>query len=102
MVKLKQKWEIKRIYISYTQGFEEIDQGVHGWIEWVSVEPTDETVSNYAEADQLAAEGWELVSVVPLLSGYNFARRKLVTLDLVGGGSSVPTGLLMFFKRPLD
>jgi hypothetical protein len=90
-----QKWEIKRLVIPLLVEGEEFDSGnVTYW------KPTfnEDTQKAFEKANALAADGWELVGITEITSGYE--KKSGFDQFAYGTGCSFTTGFLFMFKRP--
>ena len=94
-----QRWELKRLWVplKIKADVAETSRTTSRTMVWsVSDESTEKAQE---EAAQLAAEGWELVSVVPKIAGrvYSISGRN----EYSSAGCDVTSGYYMFFKRAL-
>lgn len=81
-----QRWELKVVSVSWTVGYDRTKR----WIERVPSPTGDkDTDSQFTVAKQAAADGWELVAVVPIVIANEYT------------GGSVTNEMKLFFKRPL-
>jgi hypothetical protein len=87
-----QRWELNRVWVPLETKVDE--QRESDWV-YTWREHGEKAGKALERADQLAAEGWELVAVMPQLRSDHYMS------SMGGGGSSCERGYLMFFKRPL-
>lgn len=100
-----QKWEIKRLYVKFGQDVSgEEQQGGFFKTHWSLQRhysfPDDDAKAKYAEAEDLASQGWELVSIVPNTEGHQIY--SAAPERSFGAGCSVTAGLWLWFKRPVE
>ncbi len=85
-----QSWDLKTQYIPTqprTEGSLFENRRIHSGHFW----ETEAGNVAYAQARNLAKEGWELVSVVPETMGTHYG---------AAGYGGIVTGYVLFFKRP--
>ncbi len=83
-------WELTRIEVPLSLA----TSGEDGSINSVPVH-SEASEAAWAQAAQLAREGWELVSSVPLVASHEFEGD-------VGVGSSFTSGYVLLFRRSVD
>src|SRR5687768_5220572 len=94
------QWEICKVYVGLDSRItrEEFMIGMRhniGHSLWYKpmTRPEEEDAQGWARAERLAAEGWELVNVMPLVGGHEgYAEEE-------SAGCSFQSGYMMFFKR---
>lgn len=89
-----QRWEIRRQFVSFTEEVSADKSKDHVWrySGW-----GDEATQGWAKAEALAAEGWDLVAVVPIIKGHEWSWK--VGVAAAGTGCSYTEGMYLVFKR---
>ena len=81
-----QKWEIQQVFIR----MEMMDGAGPLELSWIVPRWGEVAVDNWAQAEHLAREGWELVSSVPIIAS-------------TGDTAATCTwGYVLLFKRPVE
>jgi hypothetical protein len=88
------KWEIKRLWVPLDLQVHSNTSKQHTYYNPVW---NDDTKKAWAQAEALAAEGWELVSALPETGAHELTFESGV--KALGAGSSYTVGYLLFFKR---
>jgi len=100
-----QRWELKTVEVVFPTEIDTVDLGGdrEGRWELRKLMPTfdDTATQQMLQAYELAAQGWELVSVVPVNKGYLYVLYDAPTGG-GAGGTALTNKLILFFKRPLD
>ena len=88
----KQKWELKRLLVPV-----EVDVNNKSQPNiWFNPIWNEKTKKSFAEADALAANGWELIGVIPEIGGHEIIHPNN------SAGCSFTTGYLLMFKRQIS
>lgn len=90
-----QRWEIKRLWLSLDVEWRTDKSKQHTYYnpKW-----SDETRKAWAQAEAMAADGWELVAAIPEMGSHELIYE--VGIKAAGAGSSYTVGYLFIFKRP--
>lgn len=93
----RQRWELKRLWLPVETMARASDKTNYyfqpGW--------EDKTYQVWAQAEQLAEDGWELVGMVPETMGHEYIAGGAMTIN-IGAGTSYTQGYYLVFKRPKE
>lgn len=91
-----QRWELKRLWLPLDVEWRTDKSKQHTYYSPVW---RDEARKVWAQAESIAAEGWELVSATPAMGAHEQLFE--VGIKAAGAGSSYTVGYWFIFKRPM-
>ncbi len=93
------KWEIKKVYIQKEMVMKDYAVDAFKSGRYIYGAAGDIYDKGWAEAEALAADGWELVGITPDMMGHE--EWEVGIYQGAGYGCSWTAGLFLVFKRPV-